>query len=528
MAIAMKHKSEKPRDPKAVNADVPYELSRVILNCLEKKKEERYKGAGELLSELMKITEIKERIGTTSKWKNSIAVLPFTNISGDPQQAYFCDGITEELINSLTQIKDLRVIARTSSFAFKGKNEDIREIGRKLNVETLLEGSVRKSGNRLRITAQLVDVSDGSHIWSDRFDREMEDVFMIQDEISLAIVNKLKGKLLGEEKAGLVKRFTNNLEAYIFYLKGRYYCWNRRTREGLDKAIDYFKKAVEIDPSYALGFAGLADAYSLVSLYGIKTPDEVLPNAKAAALKALEIDNTVAEAHSAIAWVKDFYEWDWIGAKKEFEKAIALNASDADAHHKYSHLLAERGHFDEAIAAMKRALELEPLAVEIHSCSGMNLYLARRYDEAIEQLNKTIELNPNFFDPHGWLGMTYVQKEEYQQALEIFQKAEIFQEISTRMMAAQVYTCAISGDWDTAQKRLGQLIEISKKKSVEPYFLAWAYVGLGEKDQAINFLYKASEARSCFMRMVIKVDPWFDSLQPDPGFKKLLRNMNLG
>lgn len=527
LGIAMKHKSEKPIDPKTVNADIPFELSRLILTCLEKEKDNRYKSAEELLSVLKKIEEPKRGKIITPRWRNSIAVLPFTNMSGDPEQEYFCDGITEELINSLTQLKDLRVIARTSSFMFKDKHEDIREIGRKLNVETLLEGSVRKSGNRLRITAQLVDVSDGSHLWSDRFDREIEDVFAIQDEISLAIVDRLKVKLLGEEKDSLLKRSTDNLDAYNLYLKGRYFCWNRRTKEGLNKGLEFFQKATEIDPLYALAYSGIADAYSLHGFLGWLPPKEVHTKSKAAAVKALEIDDTLGEAHTAMAWIKDWYEWDWIGAKREIEQAITLNPSGADAYHKYSHFLAEMGYFDESIEAMNRALELEPLAIELHGCSGMNLYLARRYDEAIEQLKKTIELDPNFYDPYGWLGMTYVQKEKYKEAIEIFQSAESFSEISTRMIATQVYAYGVSGHRDEAQKRLRRVIEISKKERVEPYFIAWAYTGLMEKNRAMDFLDKACEARSGFMRMLIKVDPWFDNLRLDPRFVAILKKIGM-
>ena len=391
MAIALKHLNENLRDPKSINTEIPSELSRAVLQCLEKKKEKRYQSAGELLSELIKAMEPRSIKIAAPRWKNSIAVLPFENMSHDPEQEYFCDGITEELINSLTQIKGLRVIARTSSFVFKGKHEDIREIGQKLNVETLLEGSVRKSGNRLRITAQLVEVSDGSHLWSDRFDREMEDVFKIQDEISLAIVDKLKVKLLVGEKAELLKRSTENLDAYHFYLKGRYFCWNRRTKAGLSKSLRCFEEAIEIDPGFALAYTGSANTYVYLGWMNYLPPKVAFKKARKMAVKSLDIDGTIGEAHSAVAWIKDLYDWDWIGAKRGFEKAISINPADADAHHKYSHLLAEMGHFDEALAAMDRALELEPLAVEIQACAGMNLYLARRYDEAIEQFEKTIE-----------------------------------------------------------------------------------------------------------------------------------------
>ena len=514
--------NEKPRPISSLRTNIPSHLERIVEKALSKTPNSRYQSMQDLIQDLG-----QPQKATLSKAKRSIAVLPFTNMSGDPEQEYFCDGITEELINSLTQIKDLRVIARTSSFMFKGKQEDIREIGAKLNVETLLEGSVRKSGNRLRITAQLIDVSDGSHLWSDRYDREMEDIFTIQDEISLAIVDKLKIELLGTEKAGLVKRYTENVEAYNFYLKGRYFCRNQRTHEGLNKSLEFYQKAIREDPEFALAYTGSTITYVYIGWMNYVAPRIAYQKAKEQALKALELDDMIGESHSAMAWVMDLYDWDWVGAKKEFERAIAINSSDAETYHKYSHLLAEMGHFDESIEAMERALELEPLAIDIHACAGMNLYLARRYDEAIEQLNKTIELNPNFYDPYGWLGIVYVQKGKYQQAIEIFQKAEAFPEIRTRMIATQAYTQAVTGQKGEAQKKLKQLIELSEKEPVEPYFIAWIYAGLGENNGAINFLHKACEARSGFQRMVVKADPWLDNLRSDPRFTALLKKMGL-
>jgi TolB-like protein/tetratricopeptide (TPR) repeat protein len=448
-------------------------------------------------------------------------------MSGDPDQEYFCDGITEELINSLTRINKLRVIARTSSFMFKGKHEDIREIGRRLNVDSILEGSVRKSGNRFRISAQLVDVSNGSRLWSDRFDREMEDIFKIQDEISLAIVDKLKVKLLGKERRGLVKRSTENPEAYRLYLRGRFF-WNRRTKEGLNRSLEFFRKSIEIDPRFALAYAGSATSYTLLAIYDYLPPSIAYQKAKENAFKALDIDNTISEAHTTMARIKDFYEWDWRGAKAEFEQAITLNPSDADSIHKYSHLLTEMGHHDESIKTMNRALELEPLAIEINACLGMNLYLARRYDEAIEQLNKAIELDPHYFDSYGWLGMALVQSEQYQEAFDVLKRAEGFPEIRYRMMGAQAYAHGIASNRGRAQEMLEQLLAISEKESVEPYFIAWGYIGVGEPDRAMDYLEKAFNIKSCFMRMIVKVDPWFDILQTEPRFTALLEEMGLG
>ena len=261
LSVAVKQKNERPKNPQKLNVNIPSELGQVILRCLEKRKEKRYQHVDELLTEITKLIGPKRVKNKSPTWKNSIAVLPFENLSADPEQEYFCDGVTEELINSLTQIKDLRVIARTSSFMFKGKHEDIREIGAKLNVETLLEGSVRKSGNRLRITAQLVDVSDGSHLWSERFDREMKDIFAIQDEISLAIVDKLKVRLLRTEKADLLRRSTEDIDAFNYYLKGRYFCRTQRTQTGLNKSLEFYQKAIERDPEFALAHTGSSITY---------------------------------------------------------------------------------------------------------------------------------------------------------------------------------------------------------------------------------------------------------------------------
>jgi tetratricopeptide (TPR) repeat protein len=299
----------------------------------------------------------------------------------------------------------------------------------------------------------------------------------------------------------------------------------QRTQSGLNKSLEFYQKAIKKDPEFALAYTGSSITYVYLGWMNYVPPKIAYQKAKDQALKALDIDDSIGESHSAMAWVLDLYDWDWAGAKSEFERAIAINASDAETHHKYSHLLAEMGWFDESIEAMERALELEPIAVDILACAGMNLYFARRYDEAIDQLNKTIELDPNFYDPYGWLGITYSQIGKYQQAIEIFQKAQAFPEINTRMIATQAYTYALAGQKDEAQKRLDQLIEISKKESVEPYFIAWVYVGLGEKDRAMDYLEMAFDTRSGFMRMFVKIDPWLDTLRREPSFTELLKKM---
>ena len=514
----------------SLRSEVPMELERVVRKAMSKSSDERYQHVGEVILDLRSIIKeleskaMKEQASAT-KPVPSIAVLPFINMSADKEQEYFCDGMAEELINALTKIKDLRVVARTSAFSFKGKEIDIREIGNKLNVETVLEGSVRKAGNRLRITAQLVNVADGYHLWSERFDRQMEDIFAIQDEISLAIVDKMKLKLLKEEKAKLVRRHTENLDAYNFYLKGRYF-WNKRTEDGLKKSLENLQRAIEIDSEFALAHAGLSDTYATLGWYGFLPRKDAFTRAKAEAIKALEIDDTVGEAHTSLANIKTWCDWDWVDAEREYKRALALNSSDAEAHHMYAHFLEEMGRFEEAIREMKQALELEPLSLNINSCIGKNLYFARKYDESIEQLQKTLEMDPNYFDPYAWLGMAYAKKGMHEQAIKKLQKGTTFIGISPIMIAALGYAYASAGKRSEAQKRLDQLKDLSRKEHVDPYFLAWIYAGLDERERAFEWLNKAYEERSMYMTL-LKVDPLFDNLRSDAKFTELLKKMGL-
>jgi len=300
LGVAMKHKSEMPKDPRELNAQISEDLSRVILRCMEKDKEKRYQSTEQLLSELCKIEEVKLEATKIPEWKNSIAVLSFKNMSADPEQEYFCEGMAEEIINALTRIRDIRVVARTSAFSFKGKDIDIREIGRKLNVDKVLEGSVRKSGKRLRITAQLINMEDGYHIWSERYDRNLEDIFDIQDEISLAIVENLKVKLVKREKVAMIKQPTDDLEAYQLYMKGRFFI-NQLTNESFSNAIDCFKGAIKKDPSFALAYTGVTDSYVWLCVgIGVSPSIKSRQEAKEAALRAIELDSDLAEAHESL------------------------------------------------------------------------------------------------------------------------------------------------------------------------------------------------------------------------------------
>ncbi len=473
---------------------------------------------------IQQIGEPEAEVITQSRWKNSIAVLPFKNMSADPEQEYFCEGLAEELINALTHIKDLRVVARTSAFSFKGEKIDIREVGQKLNADKVLEGSVRKAGNRLRITAQLINVSDGYHLWSERYDRNMEDIFAIQDEISLAIVDKLKVKLLKGEKSKIIKRSTDNIEAYNLYLKGRFF-WNKRTEDGLKKSVENFEKAIEKDPGFALAYAGLADSISTQGFYDFILPrKDAFSIAREHALKALELDATVGETHAAMANIKAWCDYDWEGAEQEYKKALKLNPSDAEAHHMYSHLLSGLGRFDEALFEMRRALALEPLSVNFNNCLGIIFFTARRYDEAIEQFRVSIELDPSFSLQHYWLGRAYLEKRMNKQAIETLNKATKFPEIHTMALSALGYSYAVIGKRDKAQDVLNKLKDLYKKKYVDPFHKALPYIGLGENELALAYLKQAYEEGSLY-NVYLSTDPIFDSLRDDSRFIALLKKM---
>ncbi|NIM91454.1 MAG: protein kinase [Candidatus Aminicenantes bacterium] len=526
LSIAMKQKSETPKDPRGINPQVSVDLARLIMKCLEKDKEKRYQKAENVLSELSKIEAggVKEAKIEEVEWQNSIAVMPFADLSPQKDQEYFCDGMAEELINALTKIKDLRVVARTSAFSFKGKEIDIREIGKKLNVNTILEGSVRKAGNRLRIMAQLINVADGYHLWSEKYDRDIEDVFAIQDEISLAIVDKLKLKLLKEEKVDLLKRYTDNLEAYQLYLKGRYF-WNKRFEVGLKKGLEFFQQAIERDKGYTLAYSGLADCYILLPWYGIFPQKEAYQKAKEAARKALEIDDKLAEAHTSMAFVKLLSDWDWAAAEKGFKQAIELNAKYSTAHHWYAFHLFFRARFDESIAEMEKALELDPFSLIINCDFGWALYYSRQYDRAIEVLKKTLDMDPNFVSAHSFLGRAYLQKSMYKEALTEFRKEKEpskgwMQNVETVLGVAHMRM----GKKKEAQNILEEMVERTKHEHVSPYHIALLSFNLGEDELGFEWLDRAYKEHEDWL-LYLKVEPLFDSVRSDPRFTKLLKKI---
>ncbi len=457
--------------------------------------------------------------------KPSIAVLPFVNMSADQENEYFCDGLAEELLNALSKVDGLQVAARTSAFSFKGRGLDIREIGQKLNVSTVLEGSVRKAGSRLRVTAQLINVDDGYHLWSEKYDRQLEDVFDIQDEISLAIVEALKVKLLGEEAALVLKRNTADVEAYQLYLKGRYF-WSKRTEEGLKKAIEYFNHAIERDSKYALAFAGLADCYTVLSMYGVLAPDQTYPVSKQAALRALELDSQLAEAHTSLAYAMYRYDWDWAGAQKEFKRSLELNPNYAPAHQWYASYLSTVGQSEEALVQIRRAQKLDPLSLIINRDVGMILYWARQYDDAIEELNKTLQMDPMFGPTYAFLGLAYEQKGMYEQAGGVIREALKILPYEPLFIAQLGRVLALTGQTSAAKDTLDSLMELSKRRYVSSSYLAIVFLALGDRDLAFEWLEKAYEEHDDRL-VFIKVEPLSDSIRDDPRFADLVRRIGL-
>jgi TolB-like protein len=455
----------------------------------------------------------------------SIAVLPFVNMSAEPENEYFSDGMTEELINALSKVEGLRVAARTSAFAFKGKDADVREVGEKLRVATVLAGSVRRAGTRLRVTAQLMDAKQGVQLWSEAYDRELADVFAVQDDLSRAIVSALKVTLAGEQDEPLVSRPTQSLEAYNLYLQGRY-AWNQRTEAGFKQAVRYFERAITQDSGYAQAYAGLADAYVLLPERGPTRPAEVYPKAEAAALRALALDSTLAEAHTSLGYILEVKEWEWQRAEQAFRRAIALNPSYATAHHWYAECLSLTGRPAEALAELEQALSLDPLSSQIHAQTGLQLYRMRRYDAAIAHLRQTLELYPRFARAHDWLGRTYLFKGMHAEALAELETAASLTERGSVELAILAYAYTVA---DQREKALGiraELEERSRREYVSPLAFARIATGLGEKDQAFGWLDKAVDAHDPNFLFGV-FDPLWDPVRSDPRYTQVLRRMRL-
>ena len=565
LSIAMKHKGESPKDPREFNPQVSEDLSFLVLMCLEKEKDERFQSAESLLSELSNIEKsvpasdrvIPKRKASTSKeitlsfqvkrliipalaviaifivgvliwrpWshlststtqsrKSSVAVLPFEDFSPEKDQEYLCMGIAAELINRLNKAQDLWVPARASSFSFRGKDIDIAEVAEKLNVETVLLGTLQKSDDQLRISVELIDVPDNHTIWQETYNRDEGDIFRLQDEISLSVVENLKIELLGEEQAAFVSHQTLNPDAYNLYLRGIYH-WGKRTEDDLNKAIAYFKQATEVDPNYALAFARLADSYGLLPWYSTILPDDAFTEAKSAVFKALEIDADLAETQAALGFIKLYNDWDWEGAEDALQRAIRTDPQFVTTHHWYAEYLLWFGRFDEAIEQIDLALELDPLSLLLNHVKGYILYYTRRYDEAIKQFKKTLELDSNYEVSSSMLAYTYLEKGMHEDAIEIFQS----------LGWGSGYAYAMAGKREKARRVIEEIKSQWERGENVAWELAVIHVALGETELALDWLERSVDLRDPFM-ISLKINPRFDSIRTHPRYIALLEKMKL-
>jgi len=460
---------------------------------------------------------------TGSLAEKSVAVLPFANLSRDPDNAYFAAGIQDEIITRLSKIADLKVISCTSTQRFKSSPDDVPAIAGQLGVANILEGSVQRTGDQVRVNVQLIKGATDTHLWADTFDRHLTDIFAVESEIAKTIAETLRAKLSGSEQNAIVAKPTENTEAYQLYLRGRFF-WNKRTGQNLNKAADYFNQAIAIDPKYALAYVGLADAYVLMPFYGAGAPRDCYPKAKAAVEKALELDNSLAEAHTSMAQVF-CYHLELHPALREFERAIELNPNYPTAHQWYgSSALTALGQFDRAIAEVKRAIELDPLSLVINTDLGNTLYRARRYDDAITQMRKTLEMDPGFYYTHWNLGSALAAKGALGPAIEEYQKARSLND-DPSMLGFLGRALAVSGNKTEAMKILEQLNTISKQRYVSAYSFALVYLGLGDKDEAVRYLEKGYEDRAGELLRYINVEPILDPLRGDPRFEALVQKI---
>jgi eukaryotic-like serine/threonine-protein kinase len=457
----------------------------------------------------------------------SLAVLPLENFSGDSTQRFFADGITELLITDLAQIGALEIMGRASVMGYRGSNKTTPEIARELHVDAVVTGRVERSGDKVRITAQLIPATTGRVLWAKGYDRDLRDVLALEGELAQAIANEIKVKLTPEERARLTKVHPVDPNAHEAYLKGRYY-WNQRTSNDLKKSIEYFQQAIAIDPTYALAYAGIADCYSVLGSTDtdMLSPDDAFPKARAAAERALEIDSTLGQAHTSLAYIKHHYEWDWVGAEKEYHQAISLNPRDPNTHHWYSHYLVGMGRFQKSLAESRLALKLDPLDFILNVHLGWHYLMARRSDEAVEELRRDIGMNAKSWAGHNFLGRAYEQLGRYSDAIAPLEKATAVSPGNPAMLSALAHAYALAGKRNEAKRILGRLLLMRQQRYVSPYEIAVIHVGLGEKDQAFEWLERAYQEHSSWLSY-LNVESRLDPLHSDPRFADLVRRVGL-
>jgi TolB-like protein len=566
VSVALKHKTAIPSEPSSLNNQVGASFSRLILKCLEKNPASRHQSAEDFLVGLAELGE--EISGTTvtptsarsraltaegQELIKSVAVLPFKDMSPQQDQGYFCEGLAEELINALTQVRGLRVAARTSAFSFKGKDVDIREIGRILNVGAILEGSIQKSGKRVRITAQLINVSDGYHLWSERYDRSMKDIFAVQDEISLTIVDKLRVELMGGEREKITKRHTQDKNAYNLYLKGRYF-WNRRFKGDMVKAVSFYQKAISRDPNYALPYVGIADVFNIFGQWAYIHPKEAYSRSMAVLKRALEIDNTLSEAYSSLGFATMGYERDFPAAEAHLKHSIELNPANSYAHGWYAIYLGVFGRSEEALVEARRSVEIDPLFSLIHALNGMVIAVSGDADRGREQIRKAIEMDPGQPMPYLFLGIICLRdKAAPEKAIEWLEKAAGFGIVFALGFLGLAYS--MIGRKDDALEVLAKLNKLEKerllpwfleafisvkpslrlfrglrKKYVSPMLKGLIHYGLNEKERALEEFEKSIEAHDYFVLGLFRGRtfpelPWRQAFISHPRFQAILKKI---
>ena len=570
LAGDIQHKAPPP--PGRIKPDLPLKLEDIILKCLDKDPANRYQAAKEMEVDLRRLGMPPPTQGVppperakapwwraalwagisalllgaavvglnVAGWRDgllsrvhppqmrSLAVLPLENLSRDPDEEYFADSMTEAILTDLAKINALRVVSRTSVMRYKRTQKPLPEIAKELNVDAIVEGSVQRVGNRVRITAQLIRAATDQHLWAEAYERDLRDVLVLQDEVARTIAQQVRVKLTPEENIRLSSGRPVDPEAYQLYVKGRYF-WAKRNQESFNRAISYFREAIDRDPSYAAPYSGLADCYVLFGSsfdVGGHPPSEVQPKAKAAALKALELDSSLADAHNSLAYVKLNYDWDWSGAEAEFKRSLELNPGYAHGHHWYAHLLFSSGRRDEALAESTRSLDLDPLSPILVVHLGWHYLYTRQHDRALDQLAKALELEPSYALAHWYRGLAYEEKKMYPEALRELTKTKDLLPGNLAVQSDIGHVYAVSGNKSEAEKTIARLKQESTRTYVNLYELALIYIGLGQDDQAFDWLEKAYRERSDQL-IYLKVDPRLDPIRSDSRFADLVRRVGI-